>query len=116
MNELHSHGTFAHAGGHTLHRTMPHIPNGKNSRHIGFKQEWIAVERPSLGMFAASHQIRSRKDETAVVALDQARQPLGARHRPMKMNIELAETRSTLSVSEQSTEISSSLLSPWTSA
>jgi len=55
---------------------VTNVAYGKNSRDAGFRQIEIAVERPSLGALAAAHQIISRKDESALVALDHACEPI----------------------------------------
>ena len=52
MDELHGHRSFTDSGSHTFYRTVADIANGKDAGNIGFEQERIPVERPSLGALA----------------------------------------------------------------
>src|SRR5580700_8021991 len=79
MDELHCYRSFAHARRHALHRTMSHIAHRKNAGDIGFEQEWIAVERPTLGALSVTDKIGTGQKKTPLVALDQIAQPVGAR-------------------------------------
>ena len=108
MNELHSHRALAHAGGYALHRTVADISHGKQAGNIGLQQKRIAVERPPLGPLSIAYQIRAGQDKAVIQSV------CGCA--PMKMNIEVAGTLSTLFVSEQSTRSSSNRVSPYTPA
>ncbi len=58
---------------------MAHVADREYAGHAGFEQAGIAFERPALGPLAIPQQVRAGQDETALVALDDAVQPLGAR-------------------------------------
>src|ERR1700722_3086273 len=55
---------------------MAHIAHGKKARNISFEQEWIPVERPSPGTLPVANQVGTCEQETALVALDNVRQPI----------------------------------------
>src|SRR5678815_2562704 len=80
MNELHRDRAFAYAGSHTLHRTVAHIAHRKHSGHIGLEQARIAIEGPAFGTTVLAPEIGAGQDESAFIALDDARQPVGPRH------------------------------------
>src|SRR5215469_12938747 len=84
MDELHSNGAFSHPRGHPLHRAMPHIPDGEDSRNIGFEQKGIALERPPFRPLATMYQVRAGQDETTVVPFYHTTEPIGARESPNK--------------------------------
>ena len=48
MNELHRNRSLANSGSYPFYGTMSHIAHRENPGNIGFEQERIAVERPSL--------------------------------------------------------------------
>src|SRR6202040_4255157 len=79
MDELHRHRSLADSRSHPLHRTMPHITNGKETGDIGLEQKRIAVERPSLRPLPVMHKIRTSQNESAFVALHHTSQPIGSR-------------------------------------
>jgi hypothetical protein len=70
MNELNGYRAFTHAGSHALHRSVPHISHGKDSRHIRFKQERIPFQLPSLRTLAVAYQVGPGQDKTTIVSLD----------------------------------------------
>src|SRR5215471_4989174 len=78
MDELNGNRTFSHTGGNSLHRSMPDIADGKYARNVGLKQKWIALQRPFLWTLARLDQIRSGKNEAAVIALDRISHPVCA--------------------------------------
>src|SRR5271166_2860967 len=82
MDELDGHRSFAYARGYSFHRTMPDISHSKDARHIGFQEEWIAIERPLFRVLAVLGQFRSGKNESPFIALDLSAQPIGPRQGP----------------------------------
>src|SRR5215469_8239428 len=84
MDELHSNGAFSHPRGHPLHRAMAHIPDGEDSRNIGFEQEGIALERPPFRPLATMYQVRAGPDETTVVPFYHTTEPIRAWESPNK--------------------------------
>ena len=103
MDELYRYRSFANSGGHSFDRTMPHIAHSKDTWHICFQEKRIPIRRPTFGTLSTLHQIRSvrRKPRSSrsTVAASQSVRGIA----PIKMNIELAGTRSTLPVSEHRT-------------
>jgi hypothetical protein len=112
MDELHGHRPFADAGRHALHRTVPHVAHGENARNVRLEQEGIPSSAQPLGPLAVPDQIGTGEDEAAFVALDTSPSQSVRGSAPIKMNMELAGTRSILLVSEHRKEISSRCVSP----
>src|SRR5713226_119842 len=79
MDELHRHRSFTDSGSHPFYRTVADIANGKDAGNIGLKQERISVERPSLRALAVTYKVRPGQQETALVPLDDTRQPIRPR-------------------------------------
>ncbi len=84
MNKLHGHRAFANAGRDTLDGAVAHIAHGKNARHIGFQEEGIALQIPTLGALSIDDQVRASQKKTALVALDHAGEPIGSGQRTNK--------------------------------
>jgi hypothetical protein len=84
VHELHDDSAFSHAGSYALHRTVAHVTDDKYSGHVGFQQSGVAIERPRRRSFSAAEKIRAGKNETALVALNQAAQPFRPRLRTDK--------------------------------
>src|SRR5690242_19863557 len=78
VHELDDDGAFAYSGGDAFGGAMAHVANNKNSGHVGFEKAGIAGERPGGGLLAIVNQVGARKDEAAVVALDDITEPFGA--------------------------------------
>src|SRR6266436_1379560 len=81
VHELHDHGTFADTGGNPLDGAVPDIAYDKNSRHIRFEQPRIAIQCPGPRPLPRVQQVRSGKNEAALVALDGFSQPFRPRLR-----------------------------------
>src|ERR1700736_6396170 len=79
MNELHRNRSLANSGSYPFYGTMSHIAHRENPGNIGFEQERIAVERPSLGALPVTYKVRPSQQETAFVSLEDIRQPIGSR-------------------------------------
>src|SRR5881409_2622288 len=79
MDELHRHGSFPNTGSHPFYGTMAQIAHGKDAGNIGLEQERISVEGPSLRALPVTYKVRTRKEETALVPLDDIRQPIRPR-------------------------------------
>ena len=47
MNELDGDGAFAHARGHSLHRTISNVAHREDARDVGLEQTGIALQRPA---------------------------------------------------------------------
>ncbi len=73
MDELHRHRSFTDSRSHPFYGTVAHIADGKNAGNIGLEQERIPVECPSLRALPVANEIRTGQQETALVALDDAR-------------------------------------------
>ena len=84
MNELYRHRSFPDPGSHAFYRTVAYVAYGKDAGNIGFEQERIPVERPALGTLPVTDKIRTSQQETALVPLDDIRQPICPRRRPNK--------------------------------
>src|SRR5271165_2468381 len=84
MDELHRHRSFTDSGSYALDRTVAHIAHGKDAGNIGLKQVRIAVERPSLRALPVTYKIGTSQQETSLIALDDARQPIRPRQRSDK--------------------------------
>ena len=78
MNELYRYRSFSNSRGYALYRTMAYVADGKNAWNIGLEQEGIPIESPSFRTLAIADEIGTGEDESAFVALDQARQPIGS--------------------------------------
>src|SRR5260370_3579273 len=63
---------------------MPHVADREKTGNVGLEQEGVSVECPPLRPSAISYQVGARQDKTALVALNDARQPVGSRQRPDK--------------------------------
>src|SRR6185312_4511793 len=113
MDELHCHRSFAHSRCNALDRPVAHVTHGENPGYVRLQQKRVALQRPASGPCSVPKKIRPGQDEPAIVALHHVGQPVGARQSADK---DKHGTRSIFSVSEHSTEISSTCLSPCTSA
>src|SRR5947209_1219857 len=75
VHELHDHGAFADAGSDALDRPVTNIAYHENSRHIRFEQPRIAIQGPGRRPLPRVQQVRSGKNEAALVALYGAAKP-----------------------------------------
>src|SRR5690349_4773467 len=82
MDELHSYGALTDAGSHPFYRTVTHVADGENTGHIALEQERISIERPSLRPLTVTDEIRPGQQKTALVALDNTRQPVRSGQSP----------------------------------
>src|SRR6266481_7893103 len=57
---------------------MPHIAYDKNSRHVGFQQARIAIERPGRWPLPVAEKVRTGKNEAALVAINRSAKPFRA--------------------------------------
>ena len=64
-----------------LDRAMPHVADGKYSGDVRLQKERIAIQIPPLWPLAVPQKIRAGENESAFVAFNQIRQPVGTRHR-----------------------------------
>src|SRR5271165_2133812 len=76
MNKLDSHRAFADSRGHALNGTVAHVAYCENARNVRLQEKRIAVGGPALGPLPALHDIGPGENESALVAFDQARQPV----------------------------------------
>src|SRR5207244_9339986 len=76
MDELHRHRSLADSGSHALYGTMAHIAYGKDAGNIGFEQERISVEPPSLSALPVTDKVRASQEETSFVPHNDIRQPV----------------------------------------
>src|SRR5438094_5095225 len=76
MDELHRHRSFTDSGSHPLYGSMSHVTDGKDAGNIGLEQERIPVECPSLRALPVTNKVRTSQQETALVPLDDIRQPI----------------------------------------
>jgi hypothetical protein len=53
------------------------ISSSKDTGHAGFHPVGIALQLPSFWFLSVAQQIGSGKDESALVPLDYAREPIG---------------------------------------
>src|SRR5229473_7660153 len=79
VHELHDHGAFADAGSDALDGAVADIAYDKNSRHIRFEQPRIAIQCPGRRPLPRVQQVRSGKNEAALVALYGAAKPFRTR-------------------------------------
>src|SRR5436190_956591 len=79
MDELHRHRSFPNTGGDPLYGTMAHIAHGKDAGNIRLEQERISVEDPSLRALPVTDKVGTSQEETALVPLDDIRQPVRPR-------------------------------------
>src|ERR1041385_7989505 len=84
MNELHRHRAFTHARSHALNRAMPDIAYGEQAGNICFQEERVSLKVPVLGALAFPHEIRTCKDEAAIISFYQIAQPISTRERANK--------------------------------
>jgi len=84
MDDLHRHRSFADSRSHPIYRNVPHIANGKNAGNIGFEQERVVVERPSLRALPVTYTVKTSQQQTALVPFDHIRQPIRPRQCPNK--------------------------------
>src|SRR3984885_16322282 len=82
MDELNRHRSFTDSGSHPLYRAVAHITHGKNAGNIGLEQEGVTVERPAFWMLPVTYKIGAGQQESALVPLDDIRQPIRPRQRP----------------------------------
>src|SRR5258708_23959741 len=76
MDKLHRHRPFTDSGSYTFYGAMSNVANCKNARNVGFEQEGIPVEQPSLGALPVANEIRASQQKTTFVPLDDASQPI----------------------------------------
>src|SRR5271166_1784234 len=76
MDELHRHRSFTDSGSDPFYGTMAHIAYRKDAGNIGLQQERIAVECPSFRALPVTYKIGTCQQETALVPLDEVRQPI----------------------------------------
>src|SRR5579862_6326960 len=81
MDELHRHRSFTNTRSDAFYGTMTHIAYGEDAGNVGFEQEWISVERPSFRALPITYKVRTSQQETALVPLDDIRQPIRPRQR-----------------------------------
>src|SRR5216683_6576152 len=63
---------------------MAHVADGKDTRNIGLKQEWISIKSPALRSLSITYEIGSGQKEAAFIALHQIVEPIGARQSAYK--------------------------------
>src|ERR1700683_139014 len=78
MPKLYLNRSFSYTRCDPLPRTMPHIAYREDPRHAGFEQARIAVESPAFRTFPLANQVDAGQNESAVVAVHHALQPVGA--------------------------------------
>src|SRR5215471_11992517 len=61
---------------------MPYVAHRKHSGNARFQKEWLPLQRPAIRARALLEEVCSSEDKSAVVALDKAFEPFGARRRP----------------------------------
>ena len=84
MDELDRDRSFANSRCNSLHRSVAHIPDCKDTGNVGFEQEGIALERPTFGMLSVTNQIGTGQQKTALITLHEVSEPVGARQRSNK--------------------------------
>jgi hypothetical protein len=52
---------------------VAHIADRENAGNVGFEQKWVAIELPSLRTLSIANKIWARKQETALIPLDDIR-------------------------------------------
>src|ERR1700733_10688496 len=82
MDELNRHRSFTDTESHPLYRAVTHITHGKDAGNIGLEQERITVERPAFWMLPVTYKIGAGQQESALVPLNDTRQPIRPRQRP----------------------------------
>src|ERR1700687_5789087 len=68
---------FANARRDSLDRTMSHIADYKDTRHVGFQEPWISVRLPSFRPLPITHQVRAGKNKPALITFDDIPKPFG---------------------------------------
>src|SRR5215472_7461855 len=58
---------------------MADVADCKNTRNVGLEQERISVEGPPFRTLAVSNQVRTGQDETPIVPVNQACEPISLR-------------------------------------
>src|SRR5271165_2053072 len=76
MNKLDSHRALADSRGHALDGTVAHVADCKDTGNVRLQEKRIAVENPAFRPLPAQHHIEPSQNESALVAFDQARQPV----------------------------------------
>src|SRR3954453_5740241 len=79
MNKLYRHRAFAHGGGHALDGAVAHVAGHEDAGDAAFEPVGGALEAPAGRVLAVLDQIGTGQDEAALVALQRARYPFGAR-------------------------------------
>src|SRR5580692_5694925 len=79
MDELHRHRSFPDSGSHPFYRTVAHIAYGKDAGNVGLEQKWIPVECPAFRTLPVTYKVRTGQKKTALVPLDDIRQPIRSR-------------------------------------
>src|SRR2546423_1294438 len=78
VGELHGNGPLANGGRDTLHRLMAHVAGAEYTGYVRLEQIRITRERPAARLPVLLLEIRTRKNEPVVVALDDIGDPLRA--------------------------------------
>jgi hypothetical protein len=81
MHKLNHDSTFTDARGNSFHGAVPHIADYEDSGHVRFEQTGVAVEGPGRGPLSGMQQVRPRKNEPALIALNRIAEPFRSRLR-----------------------------------
>ena len=58
---------------------MAHVTNRENAGNVGFEQERISIQCPSLWALPVTYKVRAGQQEPAFIPFDDIRQPVRAR-------------------------------------
>ncbi len=81
MNELHGHRSFTDSGSHPFYGAVTHIAHGEDAGDIGLQQERITIKCPSLRVLSVAQKVGTSQQETTLVPLNHAAQPIRLRQR-----------------------------------
>src|SRR5580704_502067 len=80
MHKSYGHGSLTYRGCAALYGAVAYIAGGKQTRHVGFEEVGLAIERPVFDGLSNAAEIHPRKKITALVALNpRPFGPIGAR-------------------------------------
>ena len=82
MNEIDRHGTLPHRRSHPPDHVMENVARGKDARHAGLQQEWVALQRPAPGPPAIVDQVLPGVDEPGLTPFHHTRHHIGVRGGP----------------------------------
>ena len=73
MDELYRYGSLTDSGSNSLDGTMTHVAYCKDTGDVGFEQEWVPIELPSLRTLSVAQKVGTGQQKTTLIPLDDIR-------------------------------------------